>query len=352
MKIGIGLDLTPRISYAEQREVIRAAAGMGYACAWTPAGFGPDAVQACVQWAQAANGVDGTEGDFGTGISVVPVPNWSVPALASVAATAGALTHNRFTLGIGTGSITSPHYREMFGLADVPPIALMRDWLIALRGLVAGERVELAGRAVTLKGVQLDWPLGERPRVPVHLAALGPQMLRLAGSHADGAALNWCSPEQIAWSRERVAEGARKAGRDPNAVEIVEYVRVCVDDDEDAARRAYTRAIMGYAMARPGASKEQGYRAHFGRLGFDAALTELEERRDRGASEDELIDAFPRELLLSVGYFGKAAGAASAFRRLAEGLDTALVRVVPARPGKEAVMQVIEACRPDRWPAA
>jgi alkanesulfonate monooxygenase SsuD/methylene tetrahydromethanopterin reductase-like flavin-dependent oxidoreductase (luciferase family) len=352
MEIGIGLDLTPRISYAEQREVIRAAVGMGYRCAWTPAGFGPDAVQACVQWAQAANGLDGDGGNLTTGISVVPVPNWSVTALASVAATAGALTRNRFTLGIGTGSITSAPYREMFGLADVPPIALMRDWLIALRGLIAGERIDHSGPAVTLRGVRLDWPLGERPQVPVHLAALGPQMLRLAGSHADGAALNWCSPEQIAWSRERVAEGARKAGRDPSEIQIVEYIRICVDEDEDAARRAYTRAIMGYAMARPGASKEQGYRAHFGRMGFDAALTELEERRDRGAPEDEVVDAFPRELLLAVGYFGNAAGAAAAFRRLAVGLDTALVRIVPARPGKEAVMKVIEACRPDRYPAA
>src|SRR4051794_29489106 len=88
MEIGIGLDLTPRISYAEQREVIRAAVGMGYQCAWTPAGFGPDAVQACVQWAQAANGLDGDGGNLTTGISVVPVPNWSVTALASVAATA------------------------------------------------------------------------------------------------------------------------------------------------------------------------------------------------------------------------------------------------------------------------
>jgi alkanesulfonate monooxygenase SsuD/methylene tetrahydromethanopterin reductase-like flavin-dependent oxidoreductase (luciferase family) len=303
-----------------------------------------------VQWAQAANGLDGAGGNFTTGISVVPVPNWSAPALASVAATAGALTYNRFTLGIGTGSITSAPYRAMFGLADVPPIALMRDWLIAVRGLIAGELVDHTGPAVTLRGVRLDWPLGERPRVPVHLAALGPQMLRLAGSHADGAALNWCSPEQIAWSRERVVEGARRAGRDPADIQLVEYIRICVDEDEDAARRAYTRAIMGYAMARPDTSKEQGYRAHFARMGFDEELTELEARRDRGASEDEVIDAFPRELLLAVGYFGNAAGAAAAFRRLAVGLDTALVRIVPARPGKEAVMNVIEACRPDRYP--
>jgi alkanesulfonate monooxygenase SsuD/methylene tetrahydromethanopterin reductase-like flavin-dependent oxidoreductase (luciferase family) len=171
-------------------------------------------------------------------------------------------------------------------------------------------------------------------------------MLSLAGAAADGALLNWCTPEQIAWSRERVAAGARRAGRDPAAVQVVEYIRICVDDDEDVARRAYTRALMGYALARPGASKEAGYRGHFARMGFDAALADLEARRERGASDAELIDAFPRELLSMVGYYGPASGAAAAFRRLAEGLDVAVVRVVPARAGVDAVAAVMRACAP------
>jgi 5,10-methylenetetrahydromethanopterin reductase len=119
-----------------------------------------------------------------------------------------------------------------------------------------------------------------------------------------------------------------------------------VDDDVEAARRAYTKALMGYALARPGINKTMGYRGHFGRMGFDEALTELEDRRDRGASEDELVDAFPVDLARLVGYFGPASGAASAFRRLAEGLDTAIVRVVSARPGLESITAVMEACQP------
>jgi hypothetical protein len=66
-------------------------------------------------------------------------------------------------------------------------------------------------------------------------------------------------------------------------------------------------------------------------MGFDAALSDLEDRRDRGATVAELVDAFPTELAELVGYFGTASGAAAAFTRLAEGLDTAIVRVVPAR---------------------
>ena len=53
------------------------------------------------------------------------------------------------------------------------------------------------------------------PPAPVYLAALGPQMLRLAGEVAEGALLNWATPERIAASRSRIAEGAVRAGRDP-----------------------------------------------------------------------------------------------------------------------------------------
>src|SRR5205085_354424 len=138
---------------------------------------------------------------------------------------------------------------------------------------------------------------------------LGGQMLRLAGEASDGAALNWSTPEQIAWAREQVNTGARRGGRDPSEVKLHEYIRICVDEDEDTARRAYTRAILGYAMARPGASKEHGYRGHFARMGFDEALTELETRREGGAPDSEIIEAFPRELLRLVGYYGTSAGA-------------------------------------------
>ena len=58
------------------------------------------------------------------------------------------------------------------------------------------------------------WPrtaslgVADLPPAPVYLAALGPQMLRLAGETADGALLNWATPERIAVSRVRIDEGA------------------------------------------------------------------------------------------------------------------------------------------------
>ena len=69
--------------------------------------------------------------------------------------------------------------------------------------------------------------------------------------------------------------------------------------------------------------------------------------RTEGASRDEVAAAFTPDLLLEVGYYGAADGAAAAFKRLSQGLDTAVVRVVAARPGLESILQVMEACRPE-----
>ena len=129
------------------------------------------------------------------------------------------------------------------------------------------------------------------PPTPVYLAALGPQMLRLAGETADGALLNWATPERIAVSRSAIDAGAGRAGRDPGAVPMTMYIRVCIDDDAAAARLAFAAQVLGYAMGRPGIPEGAGYRGLFAQMGFGAELSELEQRRDRGAVMQELVAA-------------------------------------------------------------
>jgi alkanesulfonate monooxygenase SsuD/methylene tetrahydromethanopterin reductase-like flavin-dependent oxidoreductase (luciferase family) len=337
MEIGVGLDPTLGLSWEQQRALAREALGLGYSSAWTPSGGSSrDAFHVCAQWAMAAPGL-------GTGISVGPGAHWTAPQLAATAGTVGELSEGRFVLGVGTGSAYVESAQRAYGLPVHRPLPLMRDHLLVLRRLLAGEKVDYEGKTLTLRGVQLGF---RPPRVPVYLGALGPQMLRLAGEASDGAGLNWCTPEQIAWSRRRLEAGCARAGRSPGEVRVMEYIRMCVDDDVGAARRALARATLGYALGRPGASKAYGYRAHFARMGFDEVLSDLEARRDAGASMDELVEACPDSLLSATSYFGPPADAGAAFRRLATGLDEAIVRVVPARPGAAAVATTIRACAP------
>lgn len=339
---GIGIDATLGLTFGEQATLVSEAVSAGYASAWTPSGPATrDGFHVCAQWSRAT--ASAIEGGVPVGIAVIPAPLWTVQSLAHQAGTLSEITGGRFVLGLGTGGIYSAEYRRTYGLPQWPVVRMMREYLQALRQLLAGESVTLEGEAVRLQGLQVT---GRALPVPLYLAALGPQMLRLAGELADGVSLNWTAPAFREWCREEIARGAERAGRDPSQVRLTEYIRVCIDDDEEAARRAFVRAFMGYALARPGASKEAGYRGHFARMGFDAALTRIEQRRDEGASEAELIDLFPPEFLHEMGYFGKAAGAPAALERLSEGLDMAIVRLVSVRPGLEGARRTLEACRP------
>src|SRR4029079_14471420 len=93
--------------------------------------------------------------------------------------------------------------------------------------------------------------------------------------------------------------------------------------------------VLGYAMGRPGTPQGADYRGLFAQMGFDAELSELEQRRARAAPMPELVDAAAEEMLQAVGYYGPAAPAPAAFARLSAGLDATLVPLVTAPPGRE-----------------
>ena len=341
MIIGVGLDARLGLPFGQLREVAREAERLGFESLWTPAGGVPDAFHVCAAWSQDTS--------LRTGISVVPAARmWTPLALAVQAATLAQLSSGRFVLGIGTGGY-GPLFWESVGLPN-RPIAIMRDYATAIRQLLAGQTVTLDGPAVRLRSVSLG--VQDLPAAPVYLAALGPQMLALAGEVADGALLNWATPQRIAASRASIAAGAGRAGRDPGEIPVTMYVRVCIDDDVAAARRAFGRQVIGYALAQPGVPLSAGYRGLFGQMGFDDALRELAERRDRGQGLAELVDAAPDELFQAVGYFGPAAGAPAVFARMSAGLDETIVRIITARPGPEPVVAAMAALTPSAIRAA
>jgi alkanesulfonate monooxygenase SsuD/methylene tetrahydromethanopterin reductase-like flavin-dependent oxidoreductase (luciferase family) len=341
MLIGAGLDGQLRLPFEELRAVARDAAGLGFDSLWTPAGGVPDAFHVCAGWS--------LDTGLRTGTAVVPAARmWSPQALAAQAATLGLLSEGRFVLGIGTGGYGSSFWQSLG--APNRPVAVMRDYVTVLQQLLRGERVTHDGTLFQLHGASLG--VRDLPPVPVYIATLGDNMFRLAGECADGACLNWATPARIAEARGLIAEGAARTERDPADVTMSMYVRVCIDDDVDAARRAFGMSALGYALGRPGVPNTVGYRGQFAAMGFDDVLTDLEARRDAGASMTELVDAAPDELLLANGYFGDAAGAAAAYARASEGLDETVVRVITARPGPEAVVATLEALTPAKIHAA
>ena len=342
MNIGVGIDRTVGLSFDEEAQISVEAASLGYTSIWTPEGTGYDAFQVCLNRWQATRqaGFATTE----TGISVSPVALRTPLSLAMSAGTLSYMSDGKFILGIGSGDIYRTSGRRAFGFNDISVFDVMTVYLRIVRSLLAGEEVTCDYPTTKLHKISLD--ITPIPFTPVYLAALGPKMLGLAGELADGVALNWCTSDQVKWSREVINKRAKMLGRDLSNIKIVEYVRVCVDDDVDLARRALAKAMLGYAMGPAGGNKKLGYRAHFDRMGFSDALTKLDHMRDNGKSMDEMADAFPTELLSKVGYYGNGEGVVTVLQRLMQGLDTLIVRVVPARLGFKSALTTMEACSP------
>ena len=266
MLIGVGLDARLGLPFAQLRAAAQEAGRLGFESLRTPAGGVPDSFHVCAAWSQDTS--------LRTGIAVVPAARmWTPLGLAAQAATLAQLSSSRFVLGLGTGG-DGPGFWASVGLPN-RPIAVMRAYVTQVRALLAGDTATAdetdaggqgaGGRGTVGEGTP-GWPrsasLGaaDLPPAPVYLAALGPQMLRLAGETADGTLLNWATPGHIAVSRARIDEGAARVGREPGAVPVTMYIRVCIDDDVAAARQALGLQVLGYALGQPGIPQDAGYR--------------------------------------------------------------------------------------------
>ena len=148
--------------------------------------------------------------------------------------------------------------------------------------------------------------------VPVDVGAVNARMLTASGRWADGVQLGaLMSPAYVAWAAERIAEGARAAGRDPGEVLISGNVLTSLSRDRDAARREvcdvlayYLARVEGVVVDRSGADPEAvaAVRAAVRRDGLAAGAA---------AVSGQLVDTFAvtgdtDEVIERLMSFGKA----------------------------------------------
>jgi alkanesulfonate monooxygenase SsuD/methylene tetrahydromethanopterin reductase-like flavin-dependent oxidoreductase (luciferase family) len=109
-------------------------------------------------------------------------------------------------------------------------MTLLREYLVALNGLLRGEKVTTHGRYVNLDDVELVWPPAAPG--PLYVGAVGPKTLRLSGEHADGTILTGgTTPQKVAEARQLVGEGKTivvylHCATGPSAAERIETERV------------------------------------------------------------------------------------------------------------------------------
>jgi len=110
-------------------------------------------------------------------------------------------------------------------------VADMREAVLELRRLLAGETVTFGGTASRLRNVSA------RP-TPVYLLAAGPRMVELAAEVADGAlVLVGLHRDAITALRRHLEAGAHRAGRSLDGFRTIFIVPIAIEDSTETARR-------------------------------------------------------------------------------------------------------------------
>jgi 5,10-methylenetetrahydromethanopterin reductase len=220
---------------ARLRDDVRRAADDGFASAWMSNIFGLDALTALAVAGSEVPGID-------LGTAVVPTYPRHPAVLAQQALTTATALGGRLLLGIGLSHKIV--IEDMYGYSFDRPARHMREYLDILLPLLDGQPVSVQGETMRA-GIGLSTP---RPgRVPVLLAALAPQMLRLAGQRTDGTVLWMTGPATVRdYIVPAIREAAEAAGRP--SPRVVCILPVCVTDDPDGARARANRVLAIYGQ--------------------------------------------------------------------------------------------------------
>src|SRR5262245_54992662 len=209
MRLGVGTEIAG-LSLRQAVDLSCLAEQLGYDDAWSSESSGPDGISPL-----AAITVRTTRLRIGT--AILPIAGRPPALTAMTAASLQELSNGRFVLGLG---LSTGHIVERWlGQSRDRPLLRMREYLTVVRDLLDGRPATLAGATVSIEGFRLR--TRPHPRVPVYMAALGPQVCRLAGALADGVIFYLKTPAGVKQAMEWVREGAADAGRDPAALECV-----------------------------------------------------------------------------------------------------------------------------------
>lgn len=295
--MSIGIALTAPAGATNHVDAVvdraRTAARFGVRSAWFGQRFDYDAA--------ALAGIVGREvPDLHVGTAAVPIFGRHPLIVGAQAQTAQAATAGRFHLGLALGA--GPFVEATFGVRHERPIALLREFLAALRPLLADGRTDHHGELITAVTPMPSALPGATPPVPILVAAMAPQALRVTGELADGTLPLLASPKVIAdHIAPPLAKAAASAGRP--SPRIVACVNAVVTADVDATREraaaqlsfldqfpSYQRVLnlggftRGVEVAAIGDEKlvAAAIRDH-----FDAGATEVVVTSSFGAPEDQ-----------------------------------------------------------------
>ncbi|WP_372344877.1 LLM class F420-dependent oxidoreductase [Streptomyces sp. KL116D] len=281
MTVGVTLDTTGTdLTLDDAVRQAREARASGLASLWFGQTFGHDAPTVAAVIGRDVPGIQ-------LGTAALPVFGRHPLLVSSQAQTVQAATGGRFHLGLAVG--TKLISEGGLGIPFERPVARLREFLTVLRQLLETGEADFEGELITAR---TPWPArvpGAAPTVPVHVAAMGPQALRVSGRLADGILPYLAGPraleEHIVPELHRAAE---EAGRP--APRVVAFVPGVVTPDPEPLRArlyedlAFYEQIPSYARV----IEQSGHRraADLAVVGDEKDLADAVRRyRDAGATD-------------------------------------------------------------------
>jgi 5,10-methylenetetrahydromethanopterin reductase len=156
----------------------------------------------------------------------------------------------RFVVGFGTSKIFLNNTKQGGPPKVTKPLAHMRDSVEIMRGMLGGERFEYDGKVFSADVPALS-PEAHAPDwdVPVYVAGTAPLMQQLGGEVGDGVLTpSITTPDFVRYTRGNIEEGAAKAGREPDDVDLGCTIVASIGHDRDEGRDG-AREIAGMYLA-------------------------------------------------------------------------------------------------------
>jgi len=306
--VRLGLNLGYRgTALAADTTLITEAERLGYDSVWTAEAYGSDAVTPLAYLA-------GRTERIMLGSAILQMPARSPAMTAMTAATLDHLSGGRFLLGLG---VSGPQVVEGWhGRPYGKPLRVTREYVQVLRLIFAGnEPVEFSGeyyqmpyRGTDATGLGKPLKLIDRPlnpNLPIYLAAIGPNNVRLTAEIADGWLPIFYSPEQAgAVFGPLLAEGFERSGEADKALhfDTAVTVTVAVDDDLDRARLA-AKPMLSLYIGGMGSRGKNFYHDLAHRYGYGEAADRIQDAYLAGRKM-EAMRAVPDELVDEVSLVG------------------------------------------------
>ncbi len=165
--------------------------------------------------------------------------------MAMAAAALDELSGQRFNLGISAGAAD---FLRWIGIVQERPVAAVMETVTAIRQLLDGTAARPDGRFLRgwTEEAYLRFP---SRRIPIYIGALSPAMLRAIGQVADGGLPLLFPPEHFETALRYIREGAARAGRSLDEIDIAACIWCSVAAERETAEAALRDKIAYYGHA-------------------------------------------------------------------------------------------------------